>query len=125
MSEIKDTGKVWIRGKSRPTFAVCVDDKFFVPGKEEEHKIDCWVEEGVLCVDLQRKGKRIARRFGLSLCPVTPASLFSGFEKTKHRDVSVVLFSDAGVEEYVCERPGIEDVDREAFWRSAIFIAVD
>lgn len=125
MSEIKDTGKVWIPGNAKPTFAVRVDEKFYVPGKEDDYSIDYWIEQGALCVDLRRKGHRIARRFSLTLDPATGASLFSGFEKTKHRDVRVALFTDPGVQEYTNQTPGIEDVDRESFWRLTGLLNVD
>lgn len=121
MSEIKDIGKVWIPGKARPTFAIRVDERFFVPGQEDDYSIDYWVEQGALCVDLRRKGQRIARRFGMTLDPVTQASLFSGFENTRHRDVRVVLFTDPGVQEYASQTPGIEDMDKELFWQSTGF----
>lgn len=52
MLEIKDTGKVWIRGKPGTTFAVKVDDKVFVPGQEEGQSIEYWLEGKFLCVDL-------------------------------------------------------------------------
>lgn len=99
MAEIKDTGKVWIKGNVSPVFAIRVDDTFFVPGKEEDQTIEYRVEENYLCVDLhdtETKMKTV-RRFDLGLTPTTPASLFSGFERTKHADVMVVTFEDAGV----------------------------
>lgn len=122
MSEIKDTGKVWIPGKTKPTFALRVDEKFFVPGKEDDCSINYWMERGALCVDLRCKGLRIARRFGSTLNPTTSASLFSGFENTKHRDVQVVLFSDPGVQEYINQSPGVEDMDKDSFWKSSGFV---
>lgn len=121
MSEIKDTGKIWIPGKARPTFAIRVDEKFFVTGKEDDYSIDYWVEAGALYVDLRGKSLRIARRFELTLDPATSASLFSGFENTKHRDVHVVLFSDPGVQEYINQSPCVEDMGRESFWQSTGF----
>ena len=122
MSEIKDTGKVWIPGKTKPTFAIRVDEKFFVPGKEDDYSIDYWIERGALCVDLRGQGLRIARRFEATLNPTTSASLFSGFEKTKHRDVRVVLFSDPGVLEYINQSPSVKDMDKDSFWKLSGFI---
>lgn len=122
MPEIKDTGKVWIPGKTKPTFAIRVDDKFFVPGNEDDYSIDYWMERGALCVDLRGKGLRIARRFGSTLNPATPASLFSGFENTKHRDVQVVLFSDPGVQEHINQSPGIDGMSKDSFWKLAGFV---
>ncbi|MBI4383526.1 MAG: hypothetical protein HY579_05775 [Nitrospinae bacterium] len=105
--QIEDTGKVWIRGRTRPSFAVRVDEKFFVPGMEEGQTIEYWTEGNCLCVVLSgpAPGTRTARRFGLDLPAVAPAALFSGFEKTRHRDVTAVLWSDPGVEESVMAPP--------------------
>ena len=97
MPEVKDIGKVWIRGKASPVFAVRVDDKIFVPGKEGE-AVKTWRVEGEsLCVDLCVGEVCVSRRFSLNLPSVVPATLFSGFENTKHGDVNVVLCQDSGV----------------------------
>ncbi len=119
MPEVKDTGKVWIRGKSQPTFAIRVDDKIFVPGREENQSVTWWIDEDVLCVDLCSPGVRIARRFDLNIPPVTPATLFSGFDKTQHGDVKVVVFQEA--EEFIRREAGIESMDKAAFWENAVF----
>lgn len=86
MPEIKDIGKVWVRGKNSPIFAIRVDDKIFVPGRDGEVAKTWWVEDEHLCVDLSE-----VRRFSLSLPATASATLFSGFENTKHGDVKVVL----------------------------------
>ena len=71
MPEIKDIGKVWIRGKTGTSFAVKVDETVFVPGQEEGQSIEYWLEENSLCVDLHDPDQnlRIARRFPLDLRP--------------------------------------------------------
>ncbi len=128
MPEIKDSGKVWIRGKTGTSFAVKVDEKVFVPGREEGQSIDYWLEEKFLCVDLHSPDQRIriARRFPLNLEATHPASLFNGFNKTKHADVKVITFADEGViekifkgEEYA--EGNIQSMRREAFWEWAGF----
>lgn len=112
MPEIKDTGKVWIRGMARPVFAVRVDDKFFVPGKNDDQTIECWIEENYLCVDLHNAEKkvRVGRRIKLNEAPTTPATLFGGFKCTRHADVMAV--TDRGAETFVVE--GMEYDVREA-----------
>lgn len=124
MPEIKDHGKVWIRGEPGTSFAVKVDDKVFVPGQEEGQSVEYWLEENFLCVDLHDPGQniRIARRFPLALEPSHPATLFNGFNKTKHADVKIITYEDDGVaekifrnEEYVDS--GIQSMDRDAFWQ--------
>lgn len=101
MMEIADTGKVWIKGKSSPEYAVRVDDKVFVPGREEDEEIECWVAEDCLYADLHHRvrEKRTIRRFDLGLNAGHPATLFNGFTKTQHGDVRVVTHRDAGVEQ--------------------------
>lgn len=122
MPEVKDTGKVWIRGKPQPTFAIRVDDKIFVPGREESQSIAWWLDGDALCVDLCSPGMRIARRFNLNMTPVTPATLFSGFDNTRHSDVKVVMFQEA--EEFISREAGVETMDKTTFWKRAIFISI-
>lgn len=126
MAEIKDNGKVWIRGQVGTTFAVKVDEKVFVPGQEEGHSIEYWLGENFLCVDLHslEQGIRIARLFPMSLEATHPATLFNGFNKTKHADVKVITYEDEGVvekifkgEEYTKEN--IKNLNRDAFWQLA------
>lgn len=126
MPEIKDSGKVWIRGTMGTSFAVKVDEKVFVPGQEEGQSIEYWLEENFLCVDLHgpSQNTRVARRFPLSLEATHPATLFNGFNKTKHADVKVVTCEDEGVlekifkgEEYA--EGGIQNMSRDAFWQLA------
>ena len=124
MPEIKDDGKVWIRGKPGTSFAVKVDEKVFVPGGEEGQSSEYWVERNFLCVDLHSPDQniRIARRFPLSLEPTHPASLFNGFKKTKHADVKVITYEDEGVAEKIFKDEGyaeghIQNMSRDAFWK--------
>ena len=122
MPEIKDNGKVWIRGQVGTTFAVKVDEKVFVPGQEEGQSIDYWLKGDFLCVDLQNPDKyiRIARRFPLSLEATHPATLFNGFNKTKHADVKVITYEDEGVAEKIFtggEHGNIQNLPRDAFWQ--------
>jgi len=128
MPEIKDHGKVWMRGKPGTSFAVKVDDRVFVPGQEEGQSIDYWLEGNFLCVDLHEPDRslRIARRFPLNLEATHPATLFNGFDRTQHADVQVVTFDDKGVEEKVFRdedyrKRNLESLSRQAFWRQAGF----
>ena len=126
MQEIKDTGKVWIRGQTGTAFAVKVDEKVFVPGQEEEQSIEYWLEENFLCVDLHDPDQniRIARRFSLSLEATHPATLFNGFNKTKHADIKVIVYGDEGVAEKIFKdeeyaEGNIQSMSRDAFWQLA------
>ena len=128
MPEIKDIGKVWIRGKTGTSFAVKVDEKVFVPGQEEGQSIEYWLEESFLCVDLHdpEQNIRIVRRFPLDLTASHPATLFNGFEKTKHADVKVIVYEDEGVlertfknEEY--SKNGVQNMNCDEFWQLAGF----
>ena len=128
MPEIKDTGKVWIRGKPGTSFAVKVDDKVFVPGQEEGQSIEYWLEEDFLCVDLHNadQGIRIARRLPLCLEPTHPATLFNGFNKTKHADVKIINYEDEGVTEKIFkgeeyQKDGVQRMNCGEFWKRAGF----
>lgn len=128
MPEIKDHGKVWMRGKPGTSFAVKVDGRVFVPGREEGQSIDYWLEGNFLCVDLHDPDRklRIARRFPLAMEPTHPATLFNGFNNTQHADVQVVIFEDEGVEERTFKEEQyqagrLQDMGREAFWQWAGF----
>ncbi|CCQ91555.1 hypothetical protein NITGR_730013 [Nitrospina gracilis 3/211] len=126
MAEIKDTGKVWIKGRVSTAFAIKVDDTVFVPGQEEGQDIEYWLEDGALCVDLHdaKNETRIARRFPLNLKPETMASLFNGFTRTKHCDTKVVMPTDDGVLETTVQGDAYREanagsLDAHAFWQSA------
>ncbi len=126
MAQIDDTGKVWFPGKFSPEYALRVGDKVFVPGKTEDERIHCWVAGDRLCVDCNDPAneRRTARRLPLSLPPTQKATLFGGFENTKHADVHVVTGRDAGVEEVVLEKEeyrgrSLDTLDSASFWKLA------
>ena len=124
MPEIIDNGKVWLRGKPGTSFAVKVDEKVFVPGQEDGQSIDYWLEGSFMCVDLHSPAQniRIARLFPMSLEATHPATLFNGFNKTKHADVKVVTYEDEGVTEKIFtgeEYGNIQNLTRNAFWQLA------
>ncbi len=124
MAEITDTGKVWMRGSATTSFAIKVDNKVFVPGGEPHQNIDFWVTDEYLCVDIHDKefNKRWGRKFSLNLESKHPATLFNGFNKTKHADIKVIHFEDPGVEEctiygenYINKKVG--GLNRDDFWK--------
>ncbi len=124
MVTIEDTGKVWFKGKFGPEYAVRVGNKVYVPGKSENDTVDYRVVDNALCADLHDKkaGKRVGRRFRLDLPTTTAATLFNGFEKTKHADVMVVTYKDTGVEEYavqgdVYQNESIAGMEPETFFQ--------
>ena len=126
MPEIKDNGKVWIRGQFGTVFAVKVDEQVFVPGQEDGQSIEYWLEENFLCVDLHdpHQNIRIARLFPMSLEATHPATLFNGFDKTKHADVKVITYEDEGVTEKVFKyeayvEGNVQNLTRDAFWQLA------
>ena len=126
MSEIKDYGKVWLRGKPGTSFAVKVDEQVFVPGQGEGQSIEYWVEGDSLCVDLHSPDQniRIARLFRMSLEAAHPATLFNGFNNTKHADVKVITYEDDGVSEKnftgeAYAEGNIQNLTRDAFWKLA------
>jgi len=124
MANIEDTGKVWLKGAFGPEYAVRVEDKVFVPGKAENDTVECRVVDNVLNIDLHNKkdGERVCRRFHLDLPLTTPATLFNGFEKTRHADVRVVTYKDEGVEEVAISgdayrKESIADMEPETFFQ--------
>ena len=128
MLEVLDKGKVWFPGSSKPVFALRVGSTVFVPGKEEEFKINYRISDNSLCVDLHNSNKkiRIARKFPLELIPKKMAILFSGFEKTKHSEIKVVTYEDPKVKhweikgkEYIKEE--IEFLNNLSFLEKAKF----
>jgi hypothetical protein len=124
MPEIKDTGKVWLRGQFGTVFAVKVDEQVFVPGQEDGQSIDYWLEGDFLCVDLHDRDQniRIARLFPMSLEATHPATLFNGFNKTKHADVKVIVCEDEGVAEKIFKDEDYDDIQNltpDAFWKRA------
>lgn len=101
MAEIKDTGKVWMKGSVGPVHAVRVDDKIFATGEKEDQMVELWLENEGLCIDLHniKKGERKARFIPLNTPPTLPGTLFNGFEKTKHADVLIVACDSDGTKE--------------------------
>jgi hypothetical protein len=101
MSEIKDTGKVWMKGSIGTAHAVRIDDKIFATGKKEGQYIDLWINDEGLCIDLHdsKLAERTARIIPLDTPASLPGTLFNGFEKTKHADVLIVSADSEGVEE--------------------------
>ena len=128
MAKIIDTGKVWIKGNAKPDYALRVDKNIFVPGKEADDEINCWVEGEFLCVDLldRHSERRVARKFPLKAEGTAPATLFSGFAKTKHADVLAVCPHTAGVEEHIFQGEDynssrIYELDCRDFWKQKAF----
>lgn len=128
MSEIKDEGKIWFKGTPGPTYAIKVDENHFVIGRKENETLDRWLDGDKLCIDLHDKTEktRTARCFPVNLVAKTDASLFSGFEKTKHAAVKVVLSEDEGVQNYTLQgeeyiKVNAADLDSKAFWKLSGF----
>jgi hypothetical protein len=103
MAEIIDEGKVWFKGNPGPTYAIRVDEKYFVIGKSEDDHLERWVDGNNLCVDLHNKNEqtRVVRIFQINSVPSIDASLFSGFENTKHAAVKVVVPEDPRVQQFI------------------------
>jgi len=126
MTMVDDSGKIWIRGTTRPEHGVRVGKLYFATGKEDSEIIECRVDEKYLWVDLHNKKKqcRTARRFALDLPAKTLGALFSGFDKTQHADVRVSTYHGDGVEEFVVGEEtylsrNIEGMESELFWQMA------
>lgn len=121
MTEIHDSGKIWCKGSPSPIHAVRAGDKIFATGKEKNQSIECWVDGNVLCVDLHDTGTRIARKFPLDIESTLVGTLFNGFTRTKHADVSIVGSDQDGVEEKIVSgeiyRTGqYESMSSRDFW---------
>ena len=100
----------------------------FALGEEKGHLVQYWVADGFLCVDLHDKSakSRIARKFPLGIVPSTPATLFGGFENTKHADVKVATKNDTSVEDWHItevdyENCGVAQMSGREFWKIAKF----
>ena len=125
MPEIKDSGKVWMKGSVLPVKAVRIDNKIFATGQKEDQSAKLWLEDEGLCLDLHdfKKGERIARFIPLNCKAKLPGTLFNGFEKTKHSDVLVVAYDAFGSKEKSIS--GIEyregefnTLDHQTFWQT-------
>ena len=124
MAEIKDNGKVWVKGSVGPVYAVRIDEKVFATGKAADQKEELWLENDGLCLDLHnfKKGERTARFIPLDSPAELAGTLFNGFENTKHADVSIVAFDTEGTKEKTIsgeeyQNRGIKDLDYTTFWK--------
>jgi hypothetical protein len=101
MSEIKDTGKVWLKGSVGTAHAVRVDDKVFATGQKDGQSVDFWLDNEGLCLDLHNSklGARTARFIPLNTPATLHGTLFNGFEKTKHADILIVPADGEGIKE--------------------------
>ena len=124
MPEIKDTGKVWMKGSVGTAYAVRIDDKFFATGQKEGQSVDLWLDNEGLCVDLHdpKLGERTARFIPLNTPATLNGTLFNGFEKTKHADVLIVSADSVEVKmklvsgkEY--QEGDLNVLDRLTFWQ--------
>ncbi|MFT4579075.1 MAG: hypothetical protein ACI8PD_001304 [Nitrospinales bacterium] len=125
MSEIKDTGKVWMKGSVGTAHAVRVDDKVFATGQKEGQSVDLWLDNEGLCIDLHdsKIGERTARFIPLNTPATLKGTLFNGFEKTKHADVLIVpANSDEIKKKSVSGKKYLEGdfkvLDRLTFWQT-------
>ena len=125
MSEIKDTGKVWMKGSVGTAHAVRVDDKIFATGKKEGQSVDLWLDNEGLCIDLHdsKLGERMARLIPLNTRATLHGTLFNGFEKTQHADVLIVSADNEEIKkksvsgkEY--QEGGFNVLDRLTFWQT-------
>ena len=125
MSEIKDTGKVWMKGSVGTAHAVRVDDKVFATGQKEGQSVDLWLDNEGLCIDLHdsKIGERTARFIPLNTPATLNGTLFNGFEKTKHADVLIVPANGEEIKrksvsgiEY--QEGGFKVLDRLTFWQA-------
>ena len=124
MAEIKDKGKVWVKGSVGPVHAVRIDDKVFATGKAADQKEELWLENDGLCLDLHnsKKGERTARFIPLDSSAELAGTLFNGFENTKHADISIVAFDTEGTKEKTIsgkeyQNRDIKDLDCATFWK--------
>jgi hypothetical protein len=125
MSEIKDTGKVWMKGSVGTAHAVRVDDKVFATGQNEGQSVDLWLDNEELCIDLHdpKLGKRTARLIPLDTPATLHGTLFNGFEKTQHADVLIVSADSEGTKEKTAsgkeyQEGGFNILDRLTFWQT-------
>ncbi len=125
MAEIKDTGKVWIKGSAGPVHAVRVDDKIIATGQGEGQSVELWIENNGLCLDFHnlKQGERTARFIPLNTTPSLPGTLFNGFEKTKHADVLIVASDSEGTKEKSISAEEYQEgdfnrLDSRTFWKT-------
>ena len=132
MPEIKDSGKVWMKGSVLPVNAVRIDDKIFVTGQKEGQIVEQWLENDGLCLDLHdlKKGERMARFIPLNSKANLSGTLFNGFDKTKHADVLIVGCDAVGTKEKSIsgikyQEGRFKNLDHRTFWRTIWKIRVD
>ena len=125
MPEIKDRGKVWMKGSVVTEQAVRIDDKVFATGQKEGQSIDLWVNNDALCIDLHNSklAERTARLIPLDTPASLPGTLFNGFEKTKHADVLIVSAYGEVVKEKTVSGKEYQEgnygiLDRLIFWQT-------
>jgi hypothetical protein len=125
MSEIKDTGKVWMKGSVGTAYAVRVDDKVFATGQKEGQSGEFWLDNEGLCIDLHdsKNCERTARFIPLNTPATLHGTLFNGFEKTKHADILIVSADSEGIKEKSVagteyRAGGFESLDRLTFWQT-------
>jgi hypothetical protein len=125
MSEIIDTGKVWMKGSVGTAHAVLINDKVFATGQKEGQSIDIWVDNDGLCIDLHdsKLAERTARLIPMDTPASLPGTLFNGFEKTKHADVLIVSADSEGVKEKTVSGKEYQEgnyriLDRLSFWQT-------
>ena len=124
MPEIKDTGKVWMKGSVGTAYAVRIDDKVFATGQKEGQSVDLWLDNEGLCVDLHdpKLGERTARFIPLNTPATLNGTLFNGFEKTKHADVLIVSADSVEVKKKLVSGKEYQEgdlnvLDRLTFWQ--------
>jgi hypothetical protein len=125
MSEIKDSGKVWMKGSVGTAHAVRINDKVFATGQKEGQSIDLWVDNNGLCIDLHdsKLAERTARLIPIDTPASLPGTLFNGFEKTKHADVLIVSANSNEVKEKTVSGKEYQEgnyriLDRLSFWKT-------
>ena len=123
MKKIQDSGKVWCKGFKSPVHAVRIDNKIFATGKGEKQTIEYWVDENILCVDLNEPEREIrwAKKFPLDLEPTVSGTLFNGFTYTKHADVLIVSNDEDRIKEKVISGETYltgqyDSMDSKEFW---------
>jgi hypothetical protein len=125
MSKINDIGKVWMKGSVGTAHAVRIDDKIFATGQKEGQRIEFWVDNGGLCIDLHdtNLAERTARLIPFDTPASLPGTIFNGFEKTKHADVLIVSSDSKEIKEKTVSGKEYQEgnysiLDRLVFWQT-------
>ena len=122
---IQDEGKVWLRGRPRPVYAVIVKDRVVIPGVEEGDRYEMELEDSRLKIDIDQPAlrKRLARYFPLEAEGDAPGTLFNGFNQTRHADILALTPQSPGVMQWEVSGKDYEELqnlDSEAFWRMGL-----